>query len=294
MRTTTPPKDNIILAALMAITAFFSFTVMSLFAKLLSETHHVIEIAFWRNFLPLIPVSLWIYLSGQKHLFKMTMPVMTIVRSLIGITSLTIMFAAYANLPMADATVLFMTSVLVTPILSFIFLREQFGIHRWSAIFFGLAGVIIMVGPTGQLSFWGTIFGLTTAVLHAVLSVILRGMRAQSGTTTVFYFMLIGAIATSIFVPSIAAPFTNIEIIYLLACSAFGLTGQFLLNAAFQRSPTYIISPLGYTGLIWSTGFDIILWSVIPGWPVFMGAAMIFVANLYILYREQIKTKKVK
>lgn len=286
------PTDNIVRAVLTGASAFFCFSVMSVFAKLLSETHHVIEIAFWRNLLPILPIMLWLYFTNQTDKFVMKKPGLTVLRSIIGVTSLAVMFAAYARLPMADATVLLMASVLITPALSFFFLKEHVGMHRWLAILIGFIGVAIMAGPSGQISFWGTVFALSSATFHAILAVILRQMKDQPAITTTFYFMVFGAAAVAIFMPFIAKPFNHSDILYILACSAAGLCGQILLSRAYGSAPTYIVMPLNYLGIVWASMFDILIWSIIPGWPVFAGASIIFAANSYILYRERLHKKE--
>lgn len=280
-------RDNTFLAVAFGLCAFFCFALMNAVAKVLSESHHVIEIAFWRNLLPVLPLMSWLYISGQKNKFILIKPELTVFRAFVGITSLCVMFAAYQNLPMADATTLIIASVLITPALSFFVLAENMGVHRWAAICFGFLGVVIMVGPSGAISFWGTVFALSTAFLHSVLTVILRQIRDQSGITTTFYFMTFGALVLSPFVLFVSRPFSETDIMYMLACSVIGVLGQFCISSAYRFAPTYVIAPLNYTSIVWASIFDIVIWSVIPGWPVFAGAAMIFAANLYILHRER-------
>ena len=99
-------QDNKFLAVVLALSAFFCFAMMSVLAKLLSTSHHVIEIAFWRNLLPVLPLLGWLYMSGQKNKLVLIKPYLTIARALVGVTSLCVMFAAYQNMPMDDATTL--------------------------------------------------------------------------------------------------------------------------------------------------------------------------------------------
>ena len=51
-------KDHPMFGMACAIGAFFMFAIMQVFAKLLSETHHVIEIAFYRNLIATLPFLL--------------------------------------------------------------------------------------------------------------------------------------------------------------------------------------------------------------------------------------------
>jgi len=53
-----------------------------------------------------------------------------------------------------------------------------------------------------------------------------------------------------------------------------------------------LVGALNYTGLIWATGFDILIWNTIPGWPVFIGGGIIITSSLFIIYRENKHAKR--
>ena len=50
-------QEHVVLGMTAAMGAFLMFTVMNMFAKLLSENHSVIEIAFYRNVIASLPFS---------------------------------------------------------------------------------------------------------------------------------------------------------------------------------------------------------------------------------------------
>jgi drug/metabolite transporter (DMT)-like permease len=208
-------------------------------------------------------------------------------RSVIGTVSLVTTFAAFAALPMAEVTVLLFTTTLITPALAYFFLKERVGIHRWSAIGVGFVGVIIMVGLQG---FSGALIGialaLCAALMHASLGLLLRMMKQESPITLTFYFVLTGMVLTGLCMPFIAVMPTVQALWLLIATGVAGGLAQLCLSLAFKYAPTAAIAPLNYTGLIWATGFDILIWHIVPGWPVFWGATIIIAANSYVIYRE--------
>ena len=151
----------------MAFCAYAMFAVMTACAKILSDSHHIVEIAFFRNLVAIIPLLVYLGATRQFSVIKTNKRAAIVLRAVMGAVTLIVSFAAFAHLPMANATVLLFTSTLLTPVLAFIFLKEQIGPRRWAAIFIGLLGVIIMVGPTLQYSLLGVFFGLTAAVTQA-------------------------------------------------------------------------------------------------------------------------------
>ena len=51
-----PHEEQVVRGMIAAMGAFFMFTVMNVFAKLLSVNHSVIEIAFYRNLIACMPL----------------------------------------------------------------------------------------------------------------------------------------------------------------------------------------------------------------------------------------------
>ena len=161
-----------------ALGAFFMFTVMNLFAKLLSVNHSVIEIAFYRNLIASVPFLVAVFAFGRRDILVVgSKPVLVGTRAAIGALSLVTTFAAFSLMPMADTTVLLFTSTLFVPVLGVFFLRESVGPYRWAAVVIGFVGVVIMAHPSGQVYALGIAVALCAALLHAVLQIIWRESR---------------------------------------------------------------------------------------------------------------------
>ena len=93
--------------------------------------------------------------------------------------------------------------------------------------------------------------------------------------------------------PFFASVPTSAALGFLVLTGIAGGLAQLCLSLAFKNAPAAVVSPLNYTGLIWATGFDILIWNIIPDWPVFLGAFIIISANCYIIYREHRKNKRI-
>lgn len=273
------------------LSAYFLLAVMNMLAKTLAENHHIVEIAFYRNFVSALGFLGFILITRQLHLFKTKTPKALAARSLVGTLSLVVTFYAFSLLPMAETTVLLFTTTLIIPALGFFILGERVGIHRWSAILLGFVGVICIVGFKGFTGPWiGIIAAISAALMHASLGLLLRFMKAESPITVTFYFVFTGMILTGVFMPFIATIPTPLELGMLFCIGAAGGLAQLSFSCAFKNAPIAVVAPLNYTGLIWASGFDIFIWQSIPGWPVFAGAAIIISANSYVMYRESKKS----
>ena len=81
--------ERVVLGMAAAVGAFFMFTVMNLFAKLLSENHSVLEIAFWRNLIGSIPFLIAIFAFGRRDILVLrARPALVGVRAVLGAVSL--------------------------------------------------------------------------------------------------------------------------------------------------------------------------------------------------------------
>lgn len=281
-------KEHFLKGIALALAAFFLFSIMGAMAKLLSATHHVAEIAFYRNAIFILPLLIYLLIKKDKGIFNTKKPKAVAFRAVIGAFSLIVTYGTFAALPMADATVLLFASSIITPIIVHFILKEYVGIFRAAAIVIGLGGVILMAAPTGAINPIGVILGISAATMHAMMYTTLRYLKTEDSLTVTFYFILAGVLIPGIFfMPFVASPIQNqTELLLILALGLTGGFAQLCLANAHRHAPASLISILNYTGLIWATGFDIIIWKTIPGWPVFIGGGIIIASSLFIIYRE--------
>ena len=114
--------EHVVLGMAAAVGAFFMFTVMNTFAKMLSSNHSVIEIAFYRNVIACIPFLIMIFAFGRREILVIrTKPSLVGIRAVIGTFSLVTTFAAYKLMPMAETTALLFTASLFIPVLGVFF-----------------------------------------------------------------------------------------------------------------------------------------------------------------------------
>lgn len=280
-------KDRIFIAIFFCIFAHFMFAVMGACAKILATNHHVAEIAFYRNLIVFLPLLICIIIRKQYHLFRTKKPKLVAARAITGAFSVLVTFAALTELPIAYATVLFFTSSIITPVLAFIFLKEKIGKHRWSAVFIGMCGVVIIAQPSGSISLWGLSFALIAACMHASMFAVLRGLKTESPIMVTFYFMLAGILIPGLFMPWVAATIHSEELWIFLLIGIAGGVGQLSLSNAYKYAPASLVTPFAYTALLWTILIDIYIWNIeLEFLHLFVGAAFIMSAQLYIIYRE--------
>lgn len=264
------------------------FTLMNVFAKLLSANHSVIEIAFYRNLIASIPFLIMVFVLGKREILVIrSKPAAVGIRAVLGSVSLMTTFAAFTLMPMAETTVLLFTASLFIPILGVIFLREHVGPYRWTAIAVGFIGVVIMASPAGNVNVLGVTIALIASLMHATLQVILRYLgRYESPETVVFYFVVIGTFVTALPLPFVAVTPTMAEVPLLFGVGLSGAAAQWLLSVAFRNAPAAIVTVFNYSGIVWATLFGWMIWSDWPLPTVLAGAGIVVASNVLIIWRE--------
>lgn len=287
-----PPSDRLVPAVLYAIVAHLMFVIMGATAKYLSQTHHVVEVAFFRNLFVVIPFFAILVLSRRLDLLKTGRPVTVAIRAIVGSLSLIVTFGAQSLLPLSNATVLLYMSTLLTPAFAYIFLKERVGAHRWAAIIVGMSGVLVIAAPSSQISAIGLLLALFAATLHASMYTMLRHLKNENAVTVTFYFVLAGMIIPGLLMPWFAKGIALEEAWLFFLVGASGGFAQLALTNAYKFAPASFITPFAYTSLLWSTLLDMLIWHHAPGQSVFTGATIIIAAQLYILHRERVNRQK--
>jgi drug/metabolite transporter (DMT)-like permease len=281
-------KEHVVRGMAAAMGAFFMFTVMNVFAKLLSANHSVIEIAFYRNLIACMPFLFLVFVLGKREILVIrSKPSLIGFRAVLGSLSLVTTFAAFSLMPMAETTVLMFTASLFIPILGVLFLGERVGPYRWGAVLLGFAGVVIMAGPGGNVTAIGVTVAIGAALMHATLQIVLRYLgKYESPETIAFYFLVIGTLITALPLPLVAVTPTLAEVPLLFGVGLSGALAQWLISIAFRNAPAAIVTVFNYSGIVWATLFGWLIWNDWPLPKVLIGATVVIASNALIIWRE--------
>jgi drug/metabolite transporter (DMT)-like permease len=281
--------DRIPLAIGYRLLSVIAFATMGALIKL-AETHGaaLTELLFFRQLLA-IPVVLVAVTAGPGigSLRTRRLPA-HILRTVIGLSSMTCMFMTVMLLPLAEATTLQFTVPIFATILGAVILREPTGLHRWSAVLAGFLGVIIVAQPgSGHIPLAGAVSGLSAALLSATVSILLRQLgKSEPPTTIVFYFSMLSLIPLGPLFAWTVGPHDVATWMLLVAVGLVGGVGQIAMTNSLKLGPVAVVVPMDYTGLIWATIYGWVLFSVLPTPMTWVGAPIIVASGLYIVWRE--------
>ena len=275
-------KNNIVLGALLITASELSLLFTGMIIKQITDDVPLEQIIFLRNIMGLALLMPWLYNKGIQRLYTKRIS-MHILRGLVGVSAMVCMFYAWGHLPLAQAALLKQTSPLFIPIIAYLWLHERIGIKTIIALFIGFVGVILIINPGAeQKSFnFAIIIAIIGAILAGVAKVSIRKMRdTETPGRIVFYFALIGSIASVI--PAMLAwiNLSGMQWAYMAGIALFSTIGQLLLTKAYGLAPAGQLGPYTYTSVAFAALFGWLIWHEVLVISTWIGILIIVFAGI--------------
>jgi drug/metabolite transporter (DMT)-like permease len=218
------------------------------------------------------------------------------IRTVSGITSLSLMFFAVSRIPIADATALSYSAPIFITLLSVFLLKETIGLRRWLAIFVGFIGVLFIAQPGGTGWSIGVAAGIASAITGALVAIWLRRLSSSEKSVTIgVYYNSTGALACLIWVLAIGGVLPRGEDLLLFCVfGALCAAQQWLLTISFRYAEASLLAPFEYMAMIFAAIVGYLFWGEIPVLTTWIGAAVIASSGLFIFVRRQSKLPAVK
>jgi drug/metabolite transporter (DMT)-like permease len=284
-----PLQQNRLLGIGLRVGAATSFAFMGASIKLAAQ-HGVSlpETAFYRFAFGMPPLLVWIALTGSFSAWRTKRPLAHLWRGTIGLSTMVVAFTAVTLLPLAEATTLSFIAPLFSVALSALFLSEQVGRHRWTAVAVGLLGVLVVMQPGGaHLEPLGLGLAVLAALGVAGVTITLRQIgRTERTPTIVLWFTCLSMLGTGVFLPFCGQAHDPATWAILLGLGLSGGIGQLFLTSSLRFAPVPVVVPFDYTQLLWAVLLGWLLWDTRPAATTWLGAAIIVGSGLYTLSRE--------
>ena len=280
-----------VLAVFFMIFSGLCATSMHCLIRFATEENHPFEVAFFRTIFVLIIFLPVVAKNGFNSLKPNNIKLQTY-RALVGSVAMLCMFYGLSITELAKATALMFTVPIFATILAIIFLKEIVGIRRWSAMFVGFTGALIVLRPDVQLGL-GPLLILCGSLLWSSSVLMAKKLTQTDNTMTITFWQAAGLIpATFVLATQVWEwPTLNQLFMFLLIAIAGTMTHWFL-NEALKRAEISALLPLDYLRLIWSVSLGFIFFDELPHAGLWLGAALILGASTYIGIRQSKKRKE--
>lgn len=275
--------------------ASFVFAIMGVCVKLASSLYSTSEIVMYRGIVGV--VFLFLLVRHQGSTLRTPLPWHHLWRGAIGVTALWLWFYAIGILPLASAMTLnYMSPIWIAAIL-FVAgwwrgqTRFEWGVV--AAIATSFIGVTMLLQPSIQADQWfGGIIALVSGMLAALAYLQVRhlGQLGEPEYRVVFYFSLTGLVAGLLgtlagpHLVATTAPTWHAHsgkgIALLLAIGLCATAAQMAMTRAYRLGKTLVTANLQYTGIVFSSGWGILIWGDSLNWVGWTGIVVILASGI--------------
>jgi len=276
------------------ILAMAGFAFEDLFIKMLSEEFPISEVIIILGFTGSI-VFLLIALFQRAPIFhKDLLNKYVIIRTICELLGAVFFVTAIALTPLSSASAILQITPLLVTIGAVIFFREQVGWRRWTAVFIGFMGVLMILRPFNDDFEAASIFALLGALFLAARDLSTRAMKVDLPSVTIALYAFIAfGISGILIIPfndPMIAPSLN-QIMFFIGASTFGVIAYYSLVISSRIGEMSVISPFRYSRIVFAMLLAIIFLKERPDSFTVIGAAIIVASGLYTFIRESILKK---
>ena len=279
----TPVMRGIVLMCLSTV----AFSIMHGLVRFVSEVLPPFQIAFFRNVFGLA-FLLPLLMRSRFAVLRTKQIGLHALRGVINMAAMLMFFTALSISPIAKVTALGFTAPIFMAILAVLVLGERFRIYRWSAIFLGFVGMLIILRPGLVAIDTGALLVTGSAALWAVAMIIIKiQSRTESSLTIVAYmgiFLGVFSIAPALWVWQ---PFGLKTLGLMVLIGLFGSIAQMAISQSLKETDPTALMPFDFLKLIWTAIIGAWFFAEIPDIYTWIGATVIFSSGLFIAFRER-------
>jgi drug/metabolite transporter (DMT)-like permease len=227
----------------------------------------------------------------KRRLFSTPNPRFQALRGLLLLTSSACAFLGLQHLPVGEFTAIVMLSPLLAAAMAAWLLKDHVSRLRWTVMAAGLAGVLLIVHPDGQVFSWALLFPLLLIVANASFQVLTSRLSGEENPyTTHFYTGLVGALVMT---PVVFFNWRTSALIehwpWFVLVGLLATFGHLILIRAFSKTAAPVLIPYMYTQMAFAMLGGWIAFRHIPDHLAWLGIAVIAasgVGNALLSVRE--------
>ena len=269
------------------------FSIMDICVKWL-DYYPVGQVLFLRFFIGFIPIFFIIPRDKLFSFYKTSRPGLHAFRAISGAAAIIALFIGLRELPLADVVSLTFGGPIFVTVASIFFLSEKVGIKRWSAVFLGFIGMLLIVQPAFiDLNY----FYITPIVFCIFFACVALSIRSLSSTEPNYrialYFSLLSMIVGLATLPFGWIMPSKFDLFLLIFTGIIGSVANILLTVSLRIAEASLVTPTKYLNLVFAILLGYFIWGEIPKVLTLLGAGLIIVSSLIIFMRESQLKKEV-
>lgn len=234
-------------------------------------------------FATLLPILIWVRPSFRSVPWPVHLG-----RSFFGWIGVSFLFAAAAQMPLADANAISFLSPIVTMALSIPFLGEKVGPKRWSAAALSLFGALVLTRPGTEAFQPAAVLALLSAFFMGIEVIFIK--KLSDGEPPLRILAINNGIGASISL-TVAAFFwiapSPSQWLLLAALGMTMVTAQFCFILSMKRADASFVIPLLYATPVFAALYDFAVFEQPLTALSALGVAIIITGALILVRRER-------
>ena len=285
-------QNNILLGIGLMVVTTFMFSTMDGVSRYLAENNNVftlVTMRYWFIAIVMAITCLFVKDSFQKILYT-KQPFTQFSRGLILSLNNCLVVYTFTLLGLVETHAIIACYPLIVAGLSVPFLGEKFGWRRWTAIFIGFVGVIIILRPTTNVISEGAIYALVGAIMFAVYLILTRYVsRIDKAITSFFWAGIGGSVTMTIISFFIWENILKEDFLWLLIMCVLSASSHFMMVKTLQVAEASVIQPFSYLQLVFGSIIGVTIFSESIDLMIVVGVTIVIGAGLFTAWREYIK-----
>lgn len=286
-------KNNVKIGIALMVIATLCFGLMDGVSRYLAQNYNVIIINMLRSWVLALLVILFALRkkNGIKKVTNSKKPILQILRGFLLISCVCIGVYSFTILGLVTSHCIISVYPLIVLSLSGYFLGEKIGWRRWTAVFIGFFGVLVILNPISFTFKFELLWPITLSILLATYSILTRKVsKFDNAETSFFWVAIIGCIVMTIIGPFYWEILKPDDVSWFLLLCFLSTLGHFLFIKALETTQASVLQPFTYLQLFFASIIGISIFNDILTTSLLIGGVMIVGSGIF----ASIRTHKIR
>ncbi len=275
---------------LILVAAMLGFTLEDMFIKSLSATVPVGQILMALGLGSGAVFALLAILRGDKLFAPAAWSPRMLLRTASEAGGAVLFATALSRVDLSTVAAVFQTLPLVITLGAALFLGEQVGWRRLTAILVGFSGVLLIIRPGTDAFDPNALLVLGAVLAVAVRDLITRTIDASVSSFVVSFQSFASLVLAGPFLMAFnAADYATLStgnLTMIAGAVAFGAAGYWGVVTALRLGEASVVAPFRYSRLLFSILVGMVAFGERPDLPTMLGATLIIGSGLFTFMRE--------
>ena len=277
------PRPRLLAASLWMALALASFSVMAVAGREVAGALDTFELMTWRSVIGALVVTGFAAAKGHLGTVRTRHLRLHLLRNISHFTGQNLWFYGVATIPLAQVFAFEFTTPIWVALLAPLFLGEELTPRRLAAVTLGFLGILVVARPGLSPLGPGHLAAALSAVGFAGSVLATKGLSRHDRVLTILFWMtwmqLGFGLMTAGWDGRITVP-DGATLPWVVVVGVGGLTAHLSLTTALSLAPASIVAPMDFLRLPLIALVGALAYGEPLELAVFVGALLIFIANL--------------